>query len=307
MQVPASEPRTASRDQSQQRQLWMAAIKPPMYTVAIMPVWIGSGIAWSITGRFHLLNFSLFLISAISILAWANISNDYFDSQTGIDVNKPHSLVNLTGDPQRVFWIGNGFLVLSFLGFGAISLLQQDLTVFLLLVLCWGLGYLYQGPPFRLGYQGWGEILCFLSFGPLGGLAAYYSQAQSWSWSVLPASIPLGLVTSLILFCSHFHQVEDDLQAGKRSPVVQLGTQRSAQLIPWICGGLYTMVVVAVAVGSLPIWTLLSVMSLPFAIQLSSLLLNDHDQPQQISHSKFIAVKLHFLFCLFLGLGFYLP
>lgn len=288
------------------RQLWLAAIKPPMYTVAVMPIWIGAGIAWAQTGQFDPWVFAVFVIAAICILAWTNISNDYFDAQTGIDVNKPHSLVNLTGDPQRVFWIGNGFLALSLLGVGLISWLQRDATVVGLVLLCWCLGYLYQGPPFRLGYQGWGELLCFLSFGPLGILAAYYSQAQSLSWSLVIPAIPLGLVTSLILFCSHFHQVDDDLQAGKRSPVARLGTLRSAQLIPWICASLYGSVAAGIGVGIFPLWSLLSGISLPFAWQLSRLLLTYHDQPDRICHSKFIAVKLHFFYCLFLGLGFFL-
>lgn len=311
MQIPApdvSDVSTAvSATPAEQRRLWLAAIKPPMYTVAIMPVWIGCGIAWSLTGRVQLGIAGLFGLAAICILAWTNISNDYFDSQTGIDVNKPHSLVNLTGDPQRVLWIGNGFLALGAAGIGLIAWWQQDLTVVLMVLICWSLGYLYQGPPFRWGYQGWGEVLCFLSFGPLGTQAVVYSQTQSWSWQTLSASIPLGVVTSLILFCSHFHQVDDDQRAGKRSPVVRLGTQRSAQLIPWICGGLYVMVGISVIFGILSMWTMLSLISLPFALHLSFLLLNHHDQPERIGHSKFIAVKLHFLFCLGLGVGFYFP
>ncbi|MGL4376517.1 MAG: 2-carboxy-1,4-naphthoquinone phytyltransferase, partial [Microcoleaceae cyanobacterium] len=29
--------------------LWMAAIKPPMYTVAVIPIWVGTAIAWGET------------------------------------------------------------------------------------------------------------------------------------------------------------------------------------------------------------------------------------------------------------------
>jgi hypothetical protein len=32
------------------RQLWMAALKPPMYSVAIMPIWVGSAIAYAQSG-----------------------------------------------------------------------------------------------------------------------------------------------------------------------------------------------------------------------------------------------------------------
>ena len=88
------------------------------------------------------------------------------------------------------------------------------------------LGYTYQGPPFRLGYQGLGEIICFFTFGPGTVSAAYYAQTQTFSSESLAISAIVGISTSIILFCSHFHQVEDDLAAGKRSPIVRLGTAK---------------------------------------------------------------------------------
>jgi len=38
-----------------------------------------------------------------------NLSNDVFDAETGIDKNKAHSLVNLTGNKPLIFWLGNLF------------------------------------------------------------------------------------------------------------------------------------------------------------------------------------------------------
>jgi 2-carboxy-1,4-naphthoquinone phytyltransferase len=208
--------------------LWMAAIKPPMYSVAIMPIWVGTSVAFAETKNFNAAVFSTFIAAAILILAWENISNDVFDSETGIDQNKHHSLVNLTGKKLAVFWLGNLCLGLGLLGILAIAIWQQDLTVIALIMLCCGLGYMYQGPPFRLGYQGLGEILCFFAFGPLAVGAAYYSQTQTWSMTSLLASVIVGIVTSLILFCSHFHQVDDDIAASKRSPIVRLGTEKGS-------------------------------------------------------------------------------
>jgi 2-carboxy-1,4-naphthoquinone phytyltransferase len=174
------------------------------------------------------------------------------------------------------------------------------------LSLCAAIGYAYQGPPFRLGYHGLGEILCFIAYGPLAVSAAYYSQTQSWSKTNIAASIIIGIVTSLILFCSHFHQVKDDLVAGKRSPIVRLGTALSANLLPWICGGIYAFTSLCVILGIFPTWTLLSWLSLPFAIKLCHHVLEYHDQPEKVSNCKFIAVGLHFISGLFLGLGFML-
>jgi 1,4-dihydroxy-2-naphthoate octaprenyltransferase len=89
------------------RQLWLAAIKPPMYSVAIMPIVAGTAIAFYHTQQLNWRNFLTFVIAAILVLAWENLSNDVFDSETGIDKNKAHSLVNLTGNKNLVFAIAN--------------------------------------------------------------------------------------------------------------------------------------------------------------------------------------------------------
>lgn len=289
------------------RKLWLAAIKPPIYSVAVVPIWVGTAVAFAEQRTINLSVFLTFLTTAILIVAWSNISNDVFDSETGVDINKAHSLVNLTGNKPLVFWLGNLCLVLGVLGILAIAWWQRDWTVVGLILLCCLLGYSYQGPPFRFGYQGWGEIICFICYGPLALSAVYYSQAQSWSLVNLAASLIIGMTTTVILFCSHFHQVEDDRAAGKRSPVVRLGTAKAAQLLPWLGGSAYALVVLFVLLGLFPVWTLISFVSLPFAIRLFRFVGTYHHQPEQVSRCKFIAVAMHFWSGMLLGLGFLLP
>ncbi|MEB3164196.1 MAG: 2-carboxy-1,4-naphthoquinone phytyltransferase [Prochlorothrix sp.] len=299
-------PPSPDRPHPDRKKLWMAALKPPMYSVAIMPIWWGTALAYGHSGQIQGGIFTIFLVSAILILAWENISNDVFDSETGIDINKAHSLVNLTQRKQLVFWIGNLCLGAGVLGIGAIAAIQQDFTVLGLVLACCALGYLYQGPPFRLGYQGLGEILCFFAFGPLAVGAAYYSQTQSWSWDSQIASIVLGLTTSLILLCSHFHQVEDDLAAGKRSPIVRLGTALGAKVVAASCVVIYGIIFGLMAMGYTAPLTLLSLAGVPAAWTLSRLLLQHHAEPEVIKNSKFIAVNLHFWSGLGFGLGLFL-
>jgi len=296
---------TSSVEQSNSK-LWLAAIKPPMYSVAIIPIWVGTAVAFAENRIIHQAIFSTFLMSAILIIAWLNLSNDVFDSETGIDENKAHSLVNLTGNKALIFWLSNFFLAVGILGIFAIAWWQRDFTVIALVLLCCALGYSYQGPPFRLGYQGLGEIICFVTFGPMAVAAAYYSQAQTWSMTCLAASIIVGIATSVILFCSHFHQVKDDAAAGKRSPIVRLGTKRGAKLLLWLGGSIYGLTGLFVLLGIFPVWTLLTFLSFPFALQLFQHVHQYHDQPEKVSNSKFIAVAVHFFSGLLLGLGFLL-
>ena len=288
------------------RKLWWAAIKPPMYSVAVMPIWIGSAIAYSETGRFNLASFSVFLGSAILILAWENLSNDVFDSETGVDVNKFNSVVNITGKKSLIFWISNLCLGLGLAGIGSIAWAQQDWTVIGLIVACCAIGYVYQGPPFRLSYKGLGEILCFFAFGPLAMSASYYSQTQTYSGVNLVASVVVGVITSLILFCSHFNQVKDDALMGKRSPVVRLGSERSAKLLPWICSGVYGAIALGVMTRIFPVWTLAALGSVPIARQLCTTILNHYDQPNKLVFCRLIAVKMHFWCGLLFGAGFWM-
>ncbi len=120
--------------------LWLAAIKPPMYSVAIMPIWLGTAIAYAETKTLHSGIFLIFLLSAILILAWENLHNDLFDSETGIDRNKLHSVVNLTGSKALIFWLGNLCLSLGIAGILAITWWQQDWTILSLVLLCCFLG-----------------------------------------------------------------------------------------------------------------------------------------------------------------------
>ena len=292
---------------SQRPNLWLAALKPPMYSVAIMPIILGTAIAFGETNQFQGSVFYTFFISAILILAWLNLSNDVFDSETGIDKNKAHSIVNLTGKKSLVFWIANALLALGILGIVGISFWQKDPTVLGLVILCCALGYTYQGPPFRLGYKGLGEFICFVTFGPLAIAAAYYSQTQTISPRSLAASIIVGISTTIILFCSHFHQVKDDLAAGKKSPIVRMGTANGALVLAVATFSLFVIPLILIPLGIYPPWTLLIFATLPWGIHLVNHVYKYHDQPDKVSNCKFLAVNLHFLSGILFTLGFILP
>lgn len=288
-------------------QLWQAAIKLPMYTVAIIPITVGTAVAFAQTQTINLTIFSLFLSAAILIIAWLNLSNDVFDADTGIDKNKAHSVVNLTGKKTLIFWLGNFLLFLGIMEIIAIAWLQQDSTVLVIILVSCFLGYTYQGPPFRLGYHGLGEIICFISFGPLALAAAYYSQTQSFSNINFAASIIIGITTSIILFCSHFHQVEDDLAAGKLSPIVRLGTSRGAKVLFWSVMSVFILSVFLIILGFFPLTTLFIFISLPVAYDLVTHVNTHHNQAAKVSNCKFIAVKLHFFSGILLAMGFVIP
>ncbi|KHN41270.1 1,4-dihydroxy-2-naphthoate polyprenyltransferase, chloroplastic [Glycine soja] len=143
----------------------------------------------------------------------------------------------------------------------------------------------FQCPPFRLSYQGLGEPLCFAAFGPFATCAFYLLHGSSsvmnhfpLSGTVLSASILVGFTTSLILFCSHFHQVEGDREVGKMSPLVRLGTKKGAEVVKGAIFMLYALLVAFGLIKALPLTCI-------------------------IFMAKYFCVRLHALFGVALALG----
>jgi 1,4-dihydroxy-2-naphthoate octaprenyltransferase len=293
----------------ERRRLWRAAIKWPMYAVAVMPALLAAG--WRLGMGLPLRpdQLLLFLLAAVLLLAWENLANDVFDADTGVDAEgKPHSLVNLTGRRDRVARLANGAL-LAGLALMLVVALRSTPLVLALVLACCGLGYLYQGPPFRLGYRGLGEPLCWLAFGPCATAAALLALAPPdpapvvpWAQALLLGGGP-ALATTLVLFCSHFHQVEEDAAHGKRSPVVRLGTARAAGLVPWFVAAALALQWAPVLLGWWPLSALLGAIGLPPARALIRLLGEHHDQPERIVGSKFLAIRFQALSGLGLAVG----
>ncbi|MFN9624363.1 MAG: 2-carboxy-1,4-naphthoquinone phytyltransferase [Cyanobacteriota bacterium] len=315
-QVVASRYATPSRSPSpagasaDRGRLWRAAIKWPMYAVAVMPVLLAAG--WRLGQGLPVRGdqVGLFLLAAILLLAWENLANDVFDADTGVDtVGKPHSLVTLTGRRDRIALLAHGCLGLG-LALMALVALRSTPVVLVLVLACCGLGYLYQGPPFRLGYRGLGEPLCWLAFGPFATAAALMAVApppaapapSPWLSALVLGAGP-ALATTLVLFCSHFHQVEEDAAHGKRSPVVRLGTRRAAALVPWFVAGSLALQWAPVVLGWWPVTALLAGLGLPPARALIRLLATGHDQPGQVAGSKFLALRFQALSGLGLAAG----
>ncbi len=294
---------------AERRRLWKAAIKWPLYSVAVMPLFIAAGWTYSIGQEIRWGQFIGFLIAAILLLIWENLTNDLFDADTGVDTFKLHSVVALIGKRQLIkklarISLTSGLLIIMILA------QRSNLSVLGLVVCSCCLGYVYQAPPFRLGYHGLGEPLCWLAFGPFATTASllviapsnYYQNNIPWDISFTIGTGP-ALATTLVLFCSHFHQTVQDAAHGKMTSLVRLGTNRAAKLVPWFIGLVMITEILPIFNGSLPITALLGIIGLPSAIALCRLLEKYHNQPEFISQSKFLALRFQCLNGVGLTLG----
>ena len=302
--------KSVKASKAERKRLWKAAIKWPLYSVAVMPVFLAAGWRQAIEQNIRWDQFTGFLIASVFLLIWENLTNDLFDSDTGVDQFKFHSIITLVGKRELIKRLAYLALFIGLLLIFILAIRSSNLVFFLVIGSCC-LGYLYQGPPFRLGYHGLGEPLCWLAFGPLGTAAALLVISPNatnshipWQTATLIGSGP-ALATTLVLFCSHFHQVTQDAKYGKKTSLVLLGTQRAAALVPWIIGIIFLIEFYPIVQGKLPITIISGLIGFPSGIELIRLLNKHHNHPHLISECKFLALRFQTLngFGLSIGLA----
>ncbi|KAJ4796547.1 hypothetical protein LUZ62_047793 [Rhynchospora pubera] len=288
--------------------LWRAA-KLPIYSVALVPLTVGAAAAYFKTGLFFARRYFLLLLSSVLVITWLNLSNDVYDFDTGADKNKKESVVNIVGSRCAT---QIGAIICLCLGFSGLiwTFLQAcDVRFFLLVTCAIFCGYIYQCPPFRLSYKGLGEPLCFAAFGPFATTAFYFASGTGvlpFDATVLSASVLVGLTTTLILFCSHFHQIEGDVAVGKMSPLVRIGTEAASKVVLIGVTSVYVLLAVFGISKVLPAASLfLGALTVPMGIILSDFVVKNHKDKVKIFMAKYYCVRLHALFGAALASGLF--
>ncbi|KAL2511967.1 dihydroxy-1 [Abeliophyllum distichum] len=303
----AAAEKQSKEDISRATLLWRA-IKLPIYSVALVPLTVGSAAAYLQTGLYSATRYLTLLASSVLIITWLNLSNDVYDFDTGADKNKEESVVNIVGSRTGTLIVACLFLVLGFVGLTWVSVEAGSMHSILLLASAVICGYIYQCPPFRLSYQGLGEPLCFSAFGPFATTAFYLLQSGASELSidgtVISASLLVGFTTSLILFCSHFHQIKEDKAVGKISPLVRLGTEAGSKVVKMAMVTLYSLLFVLGLGQTLPFSSvILCALTLPMGNLVVSYVEKNHKDKTKIFMAKYYCVRLHALFGAALAAG----
>lgn len=306
-------------DEISRGELIWRAIKLPIFSVALVPLTVGSSAAYLETGMFFSKRYFALLVSSILIITWLNLSNDVYDFDAGADKDKKESVVNILGSRSVTHLAANTSFFIGLIGLIWASAQSGDIRTILLLTFAISFGYVYQCPPFRLGYIGLGEPLCFAAFGPFATTAFYFSQGGKIlsqgsevfqlpiTGRVLSASLFVGITTSLILFCSHFHQIEDDQAVGKISPLVRMGTETGSKVVQVSVTVLYSLLSVLVLTRILPpITAFLCALTFPIGKLVLKFVEENHNNKIKIFMAKYYCVRLHAAFGAALATSFVL-
>lgn len=123
--------------------IWRA-VKLPIYSVALVPLTVGSAAAYFQTGIFSARRYFVLLASSVLIITWLNLSNDVYDFDTGADKNKSESVVNLAGSRTVTLLAAYSFLALGFMGLSWTSVEAGNMRSIISLACAIICGYIYQ-------------------------------------------------------------------------------------------------------------------------------------------------------------------
>jgi 1,4-dihydroxy-2-naphthoate polyprenyltransferase len=226
-------------------QEWLAGTRPRTLPAAVVPVLIGSGVAFGY-GRFSWWRALLALVVALALQVGVNFANDYSDGVRGSDEQRvgPVRLVAAgLAPPRQVLAAAFGSFALA----GAAGLALASVTSWWLVAVgaaCILAAWFYTGGSRPYGYSGFGEVFVFAFFGVVAVAGTAYVQMMSLSWLGLAASVPAGLLACALLMVNNLRDIRTDTQAGKRTLAVHLGDARArlvyvaSVLLPFLCAAL---------------------------------------------------------------------
>lgn len=250
-----------------QIKIWILASRPRTLTAAIVPVVVGSALAWR-DNTFQVWAALAALLAAVFIQIGTNFANDVHDFKKGADTAARLGPTRVTSagllTPQQV---EAGMIIVFGLavGLGVYLIFVGGWPVIVIGVCSILAGLAYTAGPFPLGYNGLGDVAVFIFFGLVAVTGTYYVQAHMLTPVVWLAAVPIGAIATAIIVVNNVRDTDTDRAAGKRTLSVLLG--RPAARLEYV--GLLLMAYAAPMllwlVFRLSVWTLLPWLTLPLA------------------------------------------
>ncbi len=289
--------------------IWWNGMRPTYLPLSLMPVLLGSALAWtqSITsktlrGDFHPQRFIALLLTVIFLQMGAHLVNDYYDYLRGVDTSNalgPGGLIQQgLVKPVRVLSVG---LLLLLLGtfFGLLTALSGGLLLLVFTVVGLFCAYFYSATAFSLSAIMLGEVISFLIFGPVLTLAAYFAQTGHIDRLAFVYSLPLGLLATAFIHLNNMRDAESDAQAGKHTLAAFLDLRVSRFLCLLLLLGAYVPIIMLAVPHHAPHLLLITLWTLPGLVVLISGVLRAKTPPAQHVHMRKI-LALETIFTLLL-------
>jgi len=211
---------------------WFIATRSAVGTITLYSGFIGGLLAWQHLYTNHApFNFLTWLILTLGLFiahGTNNLINDYTDFSRGIDKDNyfrtqygVHPLAQGFWDkPTHLRWFAISGLLATISGVYALFVTQFAPVVIWLFAVGAFILLFYTYP---LKYIGIGELSIFIIWGPLMIGGVYFVLTGIWDWTVILASIPIGLNVVTINLGKHTDKSKEDVVKGVRTLPVIVG------------------------------------------------------------------------------------
>ena len=284
--------------------IWLQEIRAPFFTAAIVPILLGTIIAFHEIGQINWVYFLLTMIGGILLHAGANVANDYFDHISQNDEINEEFVRPFTGgsriiqqgllSPKEVLF---GSLIFIFIASVIGIYLTYKIGIVILMLGLIGVvsGFFYTAPPLYWVSRGIGEIIIGLNFGILMTFGAFYVQAGSFSWHPIVASLPVAFLIAAVLYINEFQDYKADKAVGKNHLVVRLGKQKAVFGYILIMFLTYISLVIGVVTDTLPPMSLIGLLTLPLAFKSIKVALNFYDDSVKLIPANATTIMNHLI------------
>jgi 1,4-dihydroxy-2-naphthoate octaprenyltransferase len=253
---------------------WLIAIRPKTLSIAVVPVLVGSTLAWLDSGQLHVWVMTAALLAAFCIQIGTNLHNDAADFERGADQSETRL------GPKRA--TAEGWLSARAVHRGA--LLSFGLAAVLGLYLVWVGGWLimavglvsiaagfgYTGGPRPVAYSGFGEFFVLIFFGLVAVAGSYYLQTGALSLAAVLTGFMVGMPAAAVLVVNNYRDLDNDRTVGKNTLAVRMGrpaTQIEYSLLMLLP---FALLPVLEMLGLRGFGWLLPMLVLPWAVRLVS-------------------------------------
>ena len=116
-------------------------------------------------------------------------------------------------------------------------------------------------------------------------LGTSYVQIQSIDFSLIPISIIIGSLSSIVLFIASFPDYQADKSKGRKTLVILLGKEKGSFIFPFIILGVYLLIFFSMLSGDLLVYALLTFSGIFFAYKAIKLVKNDFEDTKKIENA----------------------
>ena len=286
--------------------LWFRAIRIKFLLASIIAVTNGIAINYWMSGEvdlsFALLTYFGILCLHISV----DLLNDYSDYKRGIDTNTkrtkfsggtgviPDNLIN----SKLIYMAGIIFLILGGL-VGLYFVTIKGIIILILLTFAIISIYFYST---NIVNAGLGEIFVAIK-GCMIVLGSYYIQSDTINLTSVYVGIIVGLLSAVILLVTSFPDYNADKNSGRRTLVILMGKKNSVKLFAIIISITYAMIMSGSIIGIIPVYSVIGLLSMPFAVKAIFKLRKFNESTQLVSsmgnsiiYSRLCGILLAFSF-----------